>query len=109
MVGLFVGFVVSLTSIGSGSLTSPLLFILLPQFDLRRLVGTDVAFTAVLVPIAAVGHHQLGHVETGLALNLTLGSLPGVVIGSRLCAVAPIACFRSTIAGALVFAGSKLV
>lgn len=107
--GALVGFVVSLTSIGSGSLTLPLLFLLLPQVDLRRLVGTDVAFASLLVPVAALGHLQMGQVNIDLAMNLVLGSLPGVVLGSRLCAIVPVAWFRSTIAGVLVFAGSKLV
>lgn len=106
--GAVVGFLVSLTSIGSGSLTVPLLYFLLPRLGLRRLVGADVAFAAILIPVAAAGHFQLGHVNVGLAANLVIGSLPGVFIGSRLCARVPEVWFRPALAGALLFAGSKL-
>jgi len=103
------GVFVSLTSIGSGSLTVPLLYFLLPALPLRRLVGADVAFAAILIPVAAAGHWQLGHVNVGLAANLALGSLPGVAVGSRLCARVPDLWFRPALAGILLFAGSKLV
>lgn len=107
--GAVVGFFVSLTSIGSGSLTVPLLALLLPALPLRRLVGADVAFAAILIPVAAAGHWQLGHVDVRLAANLALGSLPGVAIGSRLCARVPDVWFRPALAGVLLFAGSKLL
>jgi len=71
--GAVVGFLVSLTSIGSDSLTVPLLYFLVPQLGLRRLVGADVAFAAILVPVAATGHLQMGQVDLRLAGNLVLG------------------------------------
>jgi len=107
--GGMVGLLVSVTSIGSGSLTVPLLYFLVGGLSLRRLVGADVAFAAILVPVAAAGHWQLGHVDVRLAANLVLGSLPGVVLGSRLCARVPDVWFRPAMAGILLFACSKLI
>ena len=107
--GAVVGFMVSLTSIGSGSLTVPLLYFLVPQLGLRGLVGSDVAFAAILIPVAAAGHLQMGHVDFGLALSLLLGSVPGVIVGSRFCAFFPDVWLRPMLAGALVFAGTRLV
>jgi len=107
--GALVGFLVSLTSIGSGALTLPLLYLLLPQLDLRRLVGSDVAFAALLVPVAALGHLQMGGVNLPLAANLVIGSLPGVLLGSKLCKYLPDAWLRLGVAGALLFAGSRLI
>lgn len=109
LLGGVVGLLVSLTSIGSGSLTVPLLYFLVPDLALRRLVGADVAFGAILIPVAAAGHVQLGHTDVQLALNLVLGSLPGVILGSRLCAKVPDVWFRPALAGVLLFAGSKLL
>ncbi len=109
LLGGVVGLLVSLTSIGSGSLTVPLLYFLVPRLALRRLVGADVAFGAILIPVAAAGHFQLGHTDLHLALNLVLGSLPGVILGSRLCAKVPDMWFRPALAGVLLFAGSKLL
>jgi uncharacterized membrane protein YfcA len=107
--GAVVGFCVSLTSIGSGSLTLPMLFLLLPAFNLRRLVGADVTFAALLVPVAALGHAQMGGVDFALTGNLLLGSLPGVVLGSKLCRYLPDLWLRPAIAGVLLFAGTRLL
>jgi uncharacterized membrane protein YfcA len=107
--GALVGFLVSLTSIGSGSLTVPLLFILVPQLGLKRLVGSDVAFAAIITPVAALGHLGLNQVDWGLALSLLIGSMPGVFLGSKFCAVVPNAWLRPALAGALLYAGTRLV
>ena len=107
--GAVVGVLVSLTSIGSGSITVPALYLLLPRLGLRRLVGSDVAFAALLIPVAALGHVQMGSVNVALAANLVLGSLPGVFIGSKLCARLPDSWLRPALAGMLFFAGSRLM
>ena len=107
--GAVVGVLVSLTSIGSGSITVPALYLLLPRLGLRRLVGSDVAFAALLIPVAALGHLQMGSVNLALAANLVLGSLPGVFIGSKLCARLPDSWLRPALAGVLFFAGSRLM
>ena len=107
--GAVVGVLVSLTSIGSGSITVPALYLLLPPLGLRRLVGSDVAFAALLIPVAALGHLQMGSVNVALAANLVLGSLPGVFIGSKLCARLPDSWLRPALAGVLFFAGSRLM
>ncbi len=109
LIGFAVGVLVSITSIGSGSLTLPLLFIILPQFGLRRLIGSDIAFGAILIPVAAAGHWRLGSVNVPLALSLMLGSIPGVLIGSKLCAVISPRFFRPVLAGVMVLIGSRLL
>jgi len=107
--GALVGFLVSLTSIGAGSITVPALYLLLPRIGLRRLVGSDVAFAALLIPMTALGHLGMGDVDLKISLNLLLGSLPGVFIGSKLCARLPDIWLRPAMAGALFFAGTRLV
>jgi len=107
--GLFVGAAVSITSIGSGAITLPALYALLPRLTLRRLVGSDIAFATLLLPIAAIGNFFLGNVDLKLAGNLLIGSLPGVVLGSYLCGLLPEKVLRPAVAGILVFAGTRLV
>jgi uncharacterized protein len=107
--GALVGVVVSLTSIGSGSLTLPLLGLLVPTLGLRLRVGSDVAFAALLIPIAAAGHLALGDVNVGMSLNLLLGSIPGVFVGSKLCKYLPDGWMRPTIAGVLLLAATRLL
>lgn len=109
LVGFAVGVLVSITSIGSGSLTLPLLFIIMPQLGLRRLIGSDIAFAAILIPVAAAGHWKLGSVNFPLALSLLLGSVPGVLVGSKLCAVISPRYFRPVLAGVMVFIGTRLL
>jgi uncharacterized protein len=108
-VGAFVGFVVSITSIGSGSVTLPLLAVLLPMVGLPQLIGSDIAFAAFLIPVAAAGHWSLGDVNLPLTLTLLIGALPGVHVGSRLCAALNQNWLRPTVAAVLLFAGIRLI
>ncbi|MBV8164658.1 MAG: sulfite exporter TauE/SafE family protein [Candidatus Eremiobacteraeota bacterium] len=107
-IGAIVGFLVSITSIGAGSITLTALALVLPRLRLQQLVGSDVAFAAIIVPIAAAGHMTLGSINWPLTLSLLLGSVPGVYAGSRLCAILPLPYLRPVIAAVLAFAGVKL-
>lgn len=107
--GVVVGFIVSLTSIGSGALTMPMLFFLVPQLGLRRLVGSDVAFSAILIPVAAIGFLHMGNVNLALAGSLLIGSLPGIVIGSKLVMRIPDTWVRPALAVCVGIAGLKLI
>lgn len=82
-IGLGVGVLVSITSIGSGSVTMLLLFLLV-ALPTAELVGTDIFYGLITVTCAAALHLWMGHVDAQLWLRLLLGSLPGVVLGSRL-------------------------
>lgn len=107
--GAVVGFFVALTSVGSGSITMPLLLLIAPYAGLRRLVGCDIAFAAFLIPIAAAGHIALGDVNYGVAFSLLVGSLPGVYIGSRLCKGLSEIWLRPAVAMVLVIAGTRMM
>ncbi len=84
-IGLLVGFLVALTSVGAGSVTLPLLLIALPGLTVRRLIGSEIAFAALLIPISAAAHATFGNPQWNAVANLLVGALPGVWIGSRLC------------------------
>ena len=108
-VGALVGFVVSLTSIGAGSIALPLLVLCLPSVSLAVLVGSDIAFAAVLVVVSSAGHWSLGHVNLSVTVQLLLGSLVGVYVGSKLCRLLQQAWLRPAIALTLAFAGTRLL
>jgi uncharacterized membrane protein YfcA len=108
-IGALVGFIVSITSIGSGSVTLPLLSLLLPSFALPELVGSDVAFAALLVPSAALGRWSMGDVDLRLVLNLLAGSLPGVYLGGKLCVFFSQRWLRPAVAVTLAFVGIRLI
>src|SRR3954453_3871795 len=75
--GVSVGFVLGVTSAGSGALIAVgliLLFRLRPQ----RVVGTDVFHAAILLWAAGLSHVVAGNVDFGLAGTILIGSVPGV-------------------------------
>ncbi len=82
-VGAVVGFLVAVTSIGSGSLLMIFLLLLVP-LPFGELVGTDLLFGLVTMALAGSLHLWMGHFSGGLFLRLAAGALPGVAIGSRL-------------------------
>jgi uncharacterized membrane protein YfcA len=79
--GLTIGFVLGISSAGSGALIAVGL-ILVFRLTPRRVVGTDVFHAAILLWVASFAHIISGNVDFGLAGNLLVGSLPGVWIGS---------------------------
>lgn len=82
-VGAVVGFLVSMTSVGSGSLLMIALLALVP-LPIGSLVGTDLLFGLVTTALAGSLHWGMGNFNTSLFLVLVAGEVPGVIIGSRL-------------------------
>ena len=87
-VGAAVGFLVAMTLIGSGSLLMIFLLLLVP-LPFGKLVGTDILFGLVTMALAGALHLAMGHFSSTLFLELIVGALPGVVIGSRLTRIIP--------------------
>jgi hypothetical protein len=87
-VGALVGFLVAMTSIGSGSLLMVFLLLLTP-YPLGELVGTDILYGLATMALAGTLHMRMGHFDSGLFLHVVVGSLPGVVVGSRLTKIIP--------------------
>ncbi|MBV8374967.1 MAG: sulfite exporter TauE/SafE family protein [Candidatus Eremiobacteraeota bacterium] len=108
-IGAVVGLIVTITSIGSGSVTLPLLTLALPSVGLSELVGSDIAYAAFLIPTAAAGRWTMGDVNLMLVLNLLIGSLPGVYIGSKLCGKLDTRWLRPAVALTLAFVGTRLI
>jgi uncharacterized protein len=106
--GVFVGFVLGVTSAGSGALIAVgliLLFRLVPT----RVVGTDVFHAAILLWAAALAHIVAGNVDFLLAGNILIGSLPGVWLGSHWAIRVPANVLRTTLAVVLIGAGLALL
>lgn len=108
-IGAVVGLIVTITSIGSGSVTLPLLALALPSVGLAELVGSDIAYAAFLIPTAAAGRWTMGDVNLPLVLNLLVGSLPGIYFGSKLCGKMQTRWLRPAVAVTLVFVGTRLI
>jgi uncharacterized membrane protein YfcA len=104
--GLSVGFVLGITSAGSGSLIAVGLIVAF-RLNPRRVVGTDVFHAAILLWAAGIAHWIGGNVDFVLAGNILLGSVPGVIIGAALSDRAPQGFIRTALG--LVLVGSGIV
>src|SRR5436305_12424308 len=102
LVGAAGGFIVGMTSVGSGSLMIVLLMLLYPRLVSKTLVGTDLVQAVPLVLAAALGQLLFGRIDFGLAGALILGSVPGVYFGARASALAPDGIVRPVLVAVLV-------
>jgi uncharacterized protein len=109
VVGAVIGFLVSLTSVGSGSLIVACLVILYPTTSMRRIVGSDIVHALFLVGVSALGHLGLRSVDVSLLGVLLVGSIPGVWLGSKMSAVVPERILQPLLATTLFFLGFKLM
>lgn len=108
LIGVTVGFVLGLTSAGSGALIAVALIIAY-RLSPRRVVGTDVFHAAILLWVASFAHFLNGNVDLMLALNIMVGSIPGVWIGSGLATRLPEGALRPMLAIVLLAAGLALL
>lgn len=109
LIGIMLGAIVTLTSIGAGALGTVALFLLFPLVPTSRLVGTEIAHAVPLTLVAGLGHAGLGNIDWHLLLNLLTGSLPGIWIGSHLTSRVPDNALRPVLALMLATVGMKLV
>ncbi|MBV9213632.1 MAG: sulfite exporter TauE/SafE family protein [Actinobacteria bacterium] len=108
VLGGFVGFVLGITSAGSGSLIAVGL-IMLFRMAPRQVVGTDVFHAAILLWAAAIAHVVAGNVDFALAGTILIGSIPGVWVGSQWSIRTPVAALRTTLGVILIVAGLALL
>jgi uncharacterized membrane protein YfcA len=106
--GASVGFVLGVTSAGSGALIAVGL-ILLFRLSPTRVVGTDVFHAAILLWAAGLAHVTAGNVDFGLVGTILLGSIPGVWVGSHWSVRVQPAVLRTTLAVVLIGAGLALL
>jgi uncharacterized membrane protein YfcA len=106
-IGLFGGFILGLTSVGSGTFFGLMMLILFP-LTASRIVGTDIFHAAVLLWAAGIAHLGAGNVDLSAVGWLALGSVPGILLGSQLTVRLPDRAIRFALAAVLVLAGVKL-
>jgi uncharacterized membrane protein YfcA len=108
-IGASIGFIVGITSVGSGTLVIILLLFLYPRLRGSQMVGTDLAQAIPMVGSAALAHIVFGDFKLGLTLSILIGSIPGVLIGASVSSYAPTAFLRGALAAVLLVSGLKLV
>jgi uncharacterized membrane protein YfcA len=105
-IGATTGFVIGITSAGSGTVIA-ILLIAVYRLAPKKVVGTDVFHAAILLWAAGIAHIVGGNVDFALAGNILIGSIPGVVIGAALSDKAPQGFIRTALG--LVLVGSGIV
>ena len=106
VIGATTGFVIGITSAGSGTVIA-ILLIAVYRLAPKRVVGTDVFHAAILLWAAGLAHIVGGNVDFGLAANILVGSIPGVIVGAALSDKAPQGFIRTALG--LVLIGSGIV
>ncbi len=107
-IGLVGGFIVGLTSVGSGTFFGLTMLFVFP-LRAHKVVGTDILHAAALLYVAGFGHFIAGNVDMHAVAWLLIGSIPGVLIGSHYSVRLPEAVLRFTLANVLALSGLKLV
>jgi uncharacterized protein len=107
-IGASCGFVVGLTSVGSGTFFGLAMLLVYP-LAARRIVGTDMLHAALLLWVAGAGHLIHGNVDLHAMAWLLVGSIPGVLLGSHYSIRVPERALRMSFAIVLVLSGIKLL
>jgi len=108
VVGIVLGVLVSISSVGAGAVGVTALLLLYPQLPMVRIVGSDIAHAVPLTLIAGTGHWALGAIDWPLMGVLLIGSLPGIVIGSYTAVRVPETALRLILASILLVVAAKL-
>ncbi|MGA2100069.1 MAG: sulfite exporter TauE/SafE family protein [Candidatus Sulfotelmatobacter sp.] len=108
LIGLVAGFLVGMTSVGSGSIIMMLL-LLFYSFPPKVNVGTDIVHAVLLTGMTGLMHFRLGNVDPGLVVTLLIGSIPGGLIGSHLATRLPMLWLRRLLCALLLITGARML
>ena len=106
--GAVFGFVVGLTSVGSGTFFGLVMLLVYP-LTASKIVGTDIFHAAALLWVAGIGHLVAGNVDLRAMMWLLIGSIPGVLLTSKLTIRVPERALRGGLAIVLAVSGVKML
>lgn len=108
ILGFVTGLLVTLTSVGSGSLLLAVLSLFFPMAA-TQLVGTDIVHALMLTSVASAGHLLAGRVDLDLATAVLVGGIPGVLVGVRLATAVPERWLRGILSTVLIVLAGQLL
>jgi uncharacterized protein len=109
VMGVVLGVLVTVTSVGAGALGVTALLLLYPRLPMAIIVGSDIAHAVPLTLVGGIGHWYLGSVDWHLLVSLLTGSVPGIIIGSYLSARVPDRMLRPILSVMLILIGCRLI
>jgi uncharacterized protein len=107
--GIVLGTLVTLTSVGAGALGVTVLLMLFPRLQIRDVVGSDIVHAVPLTLVGGLGYWYIGDIDWMMLLALLIGSIPGIIIGSHLAPRMPDRIIRPVLAVTLALVAWKLV
>jgi uncharacterized protein len=107
-VGVVLGVLVSISSVGAGAIGVTALILLYPRLPTARIVGSDIAHAVPLTLVAGIGHWLLGSIYLDVLASLLIGSIPGILLGSYAAARMPERILRVVLAVVLVMVATKM-
>ena len=108
LIGLMAGFLVGMTSVGSGSMIMMLL-LLFYSFPPKVNVGTDIVHAVILTGVTSFLHFRLGNVDPSLVISLLIGSIPGGLLGSHFATRIPTLWLRRVLCTLLLVTGARML
>jgi uncharacterized membrane protein YfcA len=106
--GIVGGFIVGLTSVGSGTFFALIMLLVFP-LTAAKIVGTDIFHASALLWVAGLSHLLHGNVDLRAMAWLLLGSIPGILIGSQVTVRLPERSLRVALATVLLGSGVRLL
>lgn len=108
LVGVMLGVLVTISSVGAGAIGVIALIMLYPHMPMARVVGSDIAHAVPLTLVAGLGHWSMGAVDLHIMGSLLAGSLPGIFLGSYFAIRIPERALRVALATVLFLVASRV-
>jgi uncharacterized protein len=108
LIGLIAGFLVGITSVGSGSIVMMML-LLFYSFQPTIMVGTDIVHALILTGVTSLLHFRMHNVDMNLVGALLIGSIPGGLVGSYLSTRVPVPWLRRILCAVLLATGTRML
>ncbi len=105
--GFAIGVLIGMTSIGGGVLIIPVLmafFKLTPEDT----VGTSIAVSVALAAVGFTVYFSYGNVKSAVAIQMFIGSIPGVWLGSRLSVKIPRRVLELVVVGIVILSAAVM-
>jgi uncharacterized membrane protein YfcA len=109
IVGLVLGVLVTISSVGAGALGVTALLLLYPELPIVKIAGSDIAHAVPLTLVAGLGHLASGSMDLTVLVSLLCGSLPGIVLSSQFAPRMPDAVLRYVLAITLILVSLRLL
>jgi uncharacterized protein len=109
LMGILLGVLVTLSSVGAGAFGIMALVLLFPNLPMIRIIGSDVAHAVLLTLVAGLGHMKSGNVDLHLLMLLLIGAIPAIIVGTLLSSKLPDRIIRPILGVTLLLLGINFV